>query len=139
MKGIVLMSHGPLAAGMHETSKLFMGDDIPQYTYLCLNAEDSPEGFDEALTAKIKEVDTGEGVILIADLFGGTPCNRAMMQLLNPNVDLIAGMNLAIVLQLLGNRLSDNYDMKELEGVGKDGVVYVNPLMQAAMGGEDDD
>ena len=138
MKGIVLMSHGPLAAGMHETSKLFMGDDIPQYTYLCLNAGDSPEDFDAALAEKIKEVDTGEGVILIADLMGGTPCNRAMMLLMNPGVELIAGMNLSIVLQLLGNRLSDNYDMKELENVGKEGVLYVNPLMQAAMSGDED-
>ena len=136
MKGIVLMSHGPLAAGMFEASKLFMGDDIPQYGYVCLNAENSPEEFDEALAARIKEVDSGEGVILIADLMGGTPCNRAMMLCLQPGIELIAGMNLAIVLQLLGNRLSDNYDMKELETVGKDGVIYVNPLMQAAMSGE---
>ena len=136
MKGIVLMSHGPLASGMYEASKLFMGDDIPQYTFACLYADDSPEDYDLLLDEKMKEVDTGEGVILIADLMGGTPCNRAMMKLMvNPKIELIAGMNLSIVLQLLGNRLSDNYDMKELENVGKEGVLYVNPMMQAAMGG----
>lgn len=38
MKGIVLLSHGPLAKGMYETTKWFMGDDIAQYEYLCLES-----------------------------------------------------------------------------------------------------
>ena len=127
MKGIVLLSHGPLAKGMYETTGWFMGPQIPQYDYLCLEMEDSPEEFDERLSQKIKEVDSGDGVILIADLLGGTPCNRALLTSENGNVDLLAGMNLAMVLQLLGNRLSDNYDMSELESVARQGVSYMNP------------
>ncbi len=127
MKGIVLLSHGPLAKGMYETTKWFMGEDIPQYTYLCLEASESPEGFDERIKEKIKEVETGEGVILIADLLGGTPFNRASLQIESDKTDLFAGMNLAMVLQLLGNRLSDNYDFDELENVAKQGVSYFRP------------
>ena len=139
MKGIILMSHGPLAMGMYETTKLFMGEEIPQYDYLCLNAADAPEDFDIALKKKIEEVDSGEGVILIADLMGGTPCNRALMTLLNGNIDLLAGMNLAMVLELLGNRLSGNYEIGDLENTGKDGVVYVNPIFMSQMSGSDED
>lgn len=139
MKGIILMSHGPLAKGMYETTKLFMGEDIPQYGYLCLEASDAPEDFDVALKEKIKEVDSGEGVILLADLMGGTPCNRAVIALADGNAEMLAGMNLAAVLELLGNRLSGNYDMAGLEQTGKDGVVYVNPIFDRQMSGDDDE
>lgn len=138
MKGIVLLSHGPLAKGMYETTKWFMGDEIPQYTYVCLNAGESPEDYDGRILKAIEEVDEGEGVVLFADLLGGTPCNRAAIAVARGNVDLIAGMNLSMVLQLLGNRLSDEYDMAALEEVGKNGCVYVNALL-ASSADEDDD
>ncbi len=139
MKGIILLSHGQLAKGMYETTKWFMGEDIPQYTYLCLEADETPERYDERIDAAIREVDSGEGVVLIVDLMGGTPCNRSAMFMVRPNVDLFAGMNLAMVLQLLGNRLSDNYDMPALEEVAKEGVVYMNARFAAAEAEEDDE
>ena len=132
MKGIVLLSHGPLAKGMYETTKWFMGEDIPQYEYLCLEAGESPEDYDARIEEAVRKVDSGDGVILICDLLGGTPCNRAIIAVTKGNAELLAGMNLSMVLQLLGNRLSDNYDMKELEGVSKDGVVWVNALLHGA-------
>ena len=139
MKGIVLLSHGELAKGMYETTKWFMGDDIPQYTYLCLEPGEQPEQYDERIAKAVEEVDSGEGVILLADLLGGTPSNRASLALARGNTDLIAGMNLSVVLQLLGNRLSDEYDMDALEETGKNGVVYVNKLLFAAEDYDDDD
>lgn len=125
MKGIVLMSHGPLAKGMYETTKWFMGEEIEQYDYLCLQPTDLIEEFDDKIRETIERVDTGEGVIVFADLFGGTPCNR-VLQFMNDKVDVIAGMNLTLVLEQLGNRLSDIYDVYTLVETGKNGVVHVN-------------
>lgn len=139
MKGIVLLSHGKLAKGMYETSKWFMGEDIPQYTYVGLKEGESPESYDERIAAAIDEVNTGEGVILFADLLGGTPCNRAAMTIARGDVDLFAGMNLAMVLQQLGNRLSDEYDMNAMEEVGKNGVVYMNRLLAASVTDDEDE
>ena len=139
MKGILLISHGPLAQGMYETTKWFMGEDIPQYDYLALLPEDSPERFDAKLAEKIDLLDSGEGVIVIADLMGGTPCNRASFAIANGNVDLLTGMNLALVLQLLGNRLSDNYDIEALVETGKQGVLHVNALFAQAQDDADDE
>lgn len=139
MKGIILLSHGELAHGMYETTKWFMGEEIPQYTYLCLNADEKPEEYDERIDQAIREVDTGEGVVLITDLMGGTPSNRASLFISRPDVDLFAGMNLAMVLQLLGNRLSDNYDMIALEHTAKEGVVYVNELFRNMQTDDDDE
>lgn len=127
MKGIVLASHGTLCQGMFETTKLFMGEDIPQYAYVPLMAADSAEDYGEKLAKAVEEVDSGEGAVVFVDLLGGTPYNRACM-LINDKVQVIAGMNLSMVLELLGNRLSDNYDFDALVSTGKDGVIDVNKM-----------
>lgn len=125
MKGIILLSHGPMAKGLYETTQWFFGNEIEQYEYLCLQEEDKQDDFIHKVKEKIAKVDTGEGVILFTDLFGGTPCNNCM-ELMSDDVQLIAGMNLTIVLELLGNRLSNTYDTEKLLATGKDGLLHVN-------------
>ena len=127
MKGIVLASHGQLCEGMYQTTKLFMGEDIPQYTYVPLMATDSAEDYGEKLAKAVEEVDSGDGAVVFVDLMGGTPYNRACM-LISDKVEVIAGMNLSMVLELLGNRLSDTYDFTALVQTGKDGVLDVNQM-----------
>ncbi len=136
MKGVVLLSHGPLAKGMYETTKWFMGECIPQYTYLCLEESESPESFDNKIKTSISLVDSGEGVILICDLKGGTPCNRSIV-FINEKVELLSGMNLSLVLELLGNRLSGVYDYKELINTAREGISDINSLVNTA--NEDDE
>ncbi|MCR5067444.1 MAG: PTS mannose transporter subunit IIA [Erysipelotrichaceae bacterium] len=138
MKGILLLSHGTLSKGMYETTQWFMGEDIPQYDYLCLEPDDSPEAFDEKIKAKLEALDTGEGAIFIVDLMGGTPFNRSAT-FMAQGVDVFTGLNLPLVLELLGKRLFDEYDMEGLEQIGKDGVVYVNKLFAGMQASGDDE
>lgn len=125
MKGIILLSHGPMAKGLYETTQWFFGNEIEQYEYLCLQEEDKQDDFMHKVKEKIAKVDTGEGVILFTDLFGGTPCNSCI-DLMSDDIQLISGMNLTIVLELLGNRLSNTYDIEKLLATGKDGLLHVN-------------
>lgn len=129
MVGILLMSHGKMAEGMLDSSKLFFGDDIPQVKALCLMASDNPEDFDERIKEAIAEIDDGQGVIAMCDLLGGTPCNRSAM-VLNDRVQVITGMNFSILLELLGKRMTVNdiseLNIGELIQVGKDGIISLN-------------
>lgn len=75
MKGILLLSHGDMAKGMADSAKLFFGEVIEQMDYLCLHAGDSSEEFAEQLCKKVNELDYGDGVVMLVDLYGGTPCN----------------------------------------------------------------
>lgn len=129
MVGILLMSHGKMAEGMLDSSKLFFGDDIPQVKALCLMASDNPEDFDERIKEAIAEIDDGQGVIAMCDLLGGTPCNRSAM-VLNERVQVITGMNFSILLELLGKRMTVNdiseLNIGELIQVGKDGIISLN-------------
>lgn len=135
MVGILLMSHGRMAEGMLDSSKLFFGDDIPQIKALCLMASDNPEEFDEKIRAAVEEIDDGQGVITMCDLLGGTPCNRSAL-VLNDRMQVITGMNFSILLELLGRRMSVNdiseIDIPELIQVGKDGIISLNEFFKAA-------
>lgn len=125
MKGILLISHGMLAKGMYETAKMFYGEeDLKQVDYLSLMLEDSVDSFDERLEAKLRALDDGDGVIILADLFGGSPCNRAAKQL-GESTEVISGMNLAMYMELLGQRLNGHYDLSALIQTSKDNILNV--------------
>lgn len=129
MKGILLLSHGILASGMYETVKWFMGEDIEQFDYVCLEPKEDLTVFDSRILKKINEVDTGEGVVLFTDILGGTPCNRCI-QFISDNVKVISGMNLSLILEQLGARLSDNYDFDNLIQAGKEAICDVNKIVE---------
>lgn len=132
MKGILMVSHGPMAQGMMESAHLFFGDDIPQLAALCLKSEDNPEEFHQHVQQKIKELDRGDGVILLADLLGGTPCNQSVT-LLDEKVDLIAGMNLGLLLEILGLRMTEtDIDINVLVKTGQEGLVNIKQLLSDA-------
>lgn len=104
MIGIVLISHGGMADGM-ATSAPMLWNDCSQMTSLTLWPSDNPEVFKQKLSEKISEVDTGDGVFVLADLAGGTPCNQALYSLLSgQNICLLTGMNLPMLLTLLCER-----------------------------------
>ncbi len=136
MIGVLLMSHGRMAEGMLDACKLFFGDDVPNIKALSLLPQDNPELFDERIKEAIAELDDGSGVVAMVDLFGGTPSNRSMF-ILNDRVQVITGMNLTILLELMGRRLSaediSEINIDELVQVGQNGIMSLNKLVKEAM------
>ncbi len=129
MVGIVLISHGEMARGMADSATLFCGDEIPQLEYCCLYADDAQDDFGLKLEEAIAKVDSGDSVLLLADMFGGTPCNQAAARL-GEKVDCIAGVNFPLLLELLNSR-EDGLNLEELVETGKSGVIDVKALSQA--------
>ena len=136
MIGVLLMSHGRMAEGMLDACKLFFGDDVPNIKALSLLPQDNPELFDERIKEAIAELDDGSGVVAMVDLFGGTPLNRSMF-ILNDRLQVITGMNLTILLELMGRRLSaediSEINIDELVQVGQNGIMSLNKLVKEAM------
>lgn len=134
MIGILLMSHGKMAEGMIDSSKLFFGE-VEKIKALCLEPGDNPEDFDKRIIDGAKELDDGSGVIAFCDLLGGTPSNRSMY-VLNDRIQVITGMNLTMLLELLGRRMSadsiDELDIDELVEIGKNGIISLNKMVNAA-------
>ena len=137
MKGIIITSHGPMAQGILETSRLFFGEQ-EQMKAFCLFAEDNPDSFIEVLKEGIKEVDTGDGVFVFCDMLFGSPCN-CMARIIGEDVhsdkiQLLTGVNLAMILQMLAVRESGEVSVEDLVNAGKDGVVYFNDILKSQLG-----
>ena len=136
MKGIVITSHGPMAQGILETSKLFFGEQ-PQIKACCLSAEDNPDDFVNVLKDAVKEVDTGDGVIVFCDMLFGSPCN-CMARIIaedmeSDKVQVITGVNLAMILQILSVREANDVDVAELLKAGNAGIAALKAILKANM------
>ena len=136
MKGIVITSHGPMAQGILDSSKLFFGDQ-PQMKACCLSAEDNPDDFVDVLKNAISEVDTGEGVYVFCDILFGSPCN-CLARIVGTDLDddkvqVITGVNLPMILQILAVREGGNTTPEEMINSGKDGIADLKATLKANM------
>lgn len=106
MKGIVLASHAGMADGLLDALTMFFGDDIHGICSVGLRHGMGVDDFKKQLVFAIDSVDEGDGVIIFTDMFGGTPCNQALL-FANDHTKVIAGMNLPLLMEYLASRDQD--------------------------------
>jgi len=139
MKSVLVISHGLFAKGMVDTAKFIIGDSATQLDYLCLEQGESVEDYGARLDEKLKEIDQGDGVVILADLYGGTPFNQAGMRL-NEKNDLIVGANIPLLIDVLMRRLSDGpLDIDSIVSGGAAGVLNAKTAMADMQFSEDDE
>jgi len=103
MIGIVLVSHGRLAQELAETLEHVVGQQSQLATISLFPQDDIEAKRDEILKAA-ESVETGEGVVILTDMFGGTPSNLAHSLLNGRNIEIVAGMNLPLLIKLASVR-----------------------------------
>jgi PTS system mannose-specific IIA component len=99
MIGLVLVTHGRLAEELRSAMEHVVGKQKGVAT-ICIAAEDDVEQRRRDIRACIEDVDAGDGVVIITDMFGGTPSNLAISMMDRPGVDVIAGANLPMLVKL---------------------------------------
>jgi len=102
MIGMVLVTHGKLAAEFLAALEHVVGKQ-QQVAAVCIGADDDMEQRRKEILERVKEVDSGDGVVLLTDMFGGTPSNLAI-SVLGSNIEVIAGINLPMLIKLAGMR-----------------------------------
>ena len=100
MIGMVLVTHGGLAAEFVAALEHIVEETVNQVAIVPIGPEDDMEQRRNELLQKVSEVDTGEGVVVLTDMFGGTPCNLAISILEAANVEVVAGVNLPMLIRL---------------------------------------
>jgi len=100
--GVVAVSHCRLAEEMLRVAELITGR-LPACKALCFDADQPVEEMTRQLREAIKEVDQGKGVLILTDLFGGTPANISL-SFLGPRIEVVCGMNLPMLIKLAGCR-----------------------------------
>ena len=103
MIGLVLVTHGRLAAEFIVAMEHVVGPQ-ERIVPVCIGPEDDIEARREEIAAAIAEVDDGGGVIVLTDLFGGTPSNLAISLMKTEKIEVIAGVNLPMLIRLEGAR-----------------------------------
>lgn len=103
MIGLVLVTHGKLASEFVTAMEHVVG---PQQAIaaICIGPDDDMEARRADIASAVKAVDDGSGVILLTDLFGGTPSNLAISLMEPGRVEVIAGINLPMLIRLEGAR-----------------------------------
>ena len=100
---MVLVTHGQLAAEFVRAMEHVLGPQ-ERIATICIGPEDDMEARRGDIAGAIEQVEEGHGVILLTDLFGGTPSNMAISLMEPGRVEVIAGINLPMLIRLAGAR-----------------------------------
>lgn len=103
MIGLVLVTHGRLAVEFVAAMEHVVGPQ-ERVEAVCIGPDDDMEARRADISAAAARVDSGKGVILLTDMFGGTPSNLAISLMGKPNVEVIAGINLPMLIRLASVR-----------------------------------
>ncbi|MDQ0997506.1 PTS system mannose-specific IIA component [Phyllobacterium ifriqiyense] len=128
MIGLVLVTHGRLAEEFHHAVEHVVG----QQEYLetvSIGADDDMEQRRRDIVDAVARADNGSGVIILTDMFGGTPSNLAISVMEAGRVEVIAGVNLPMLIKLSSVRLTNDMaaSLKESQDAGRK---YINVASQ---------
>lgn len=128
MIGLVLVTHGRLADEFRLAVEHVVGPQ-DNFETVAIGAEDDMEQRRRDIVEAVRRVDTGAGVILLTDMFGGTPSNLAISVMEAGRIEVIAGMNLPMLIKLSSVRKSDNM-VVALDEAQAAGRKYINVASQ---------
>ncbi len=110
MIGLVLVTHGQLASQFVAAMEHVVGPQ-KQVAAICIGPDDDMEQRRRDILDAVAKADTGDGVILLTDMFGGTPSNLAISVMDKARVEVIAGVNLPMLIKLASVR--ETKDLRE--------------------------
>jgi PTS system mannose-specific IIA component len=132
MIGLVLVTHGQLAVEFRHAVEHVVG---PQQNFetVAIGADDDMEQRRQDIVDAIARADTGAGVVVLTDMFGGTPSNLAISVMKSGQVEVIAGVNLPMLIKLTSVRWGDDMTVA-LQEAQMAGRKYINVASQVLSG-----
>jgi PTS system mannose-specific IIA component len=128
MIGLVLVTHGRLAVEFIAALEHVVGPQ-QKVTAVCIGAEDDMEQRRRDILDSVAKVEEGDGVVLLTDMFGGTPSNLAISVLDRANVEVIAGVNLPMLIKLASVRSTSKLPVAVVQAQ-EAGRKYINVASQ---------
>jgi PTS system mannose-specific IIA component len=132
MIGLVIVTHGGLAAEFRSAMEHIVGAQ-PQVDTVAIGPEDDVAQRRKDILDAVRRTDTGDGVVILTDMFGGTPSNLAISVMDEVPVEVIAGINLPILVKLAS--LREEVPMAEAVAKARDaGRKYIKIASQELAG-----
>jgi len=133
MVGVVVITHGKLAEELISSVKFVVADkSAVKMEGVSLDPREEFETFSQRIKNTIKRIDDGDGVLLVTDMFGGTPSNVSLTFLEEKKVEVISGVNLPMLLKLatISSKLTLDEAVKIAESAGRDNIIVASKLLQ---------
>lgn len=134
MVGIVIITHGNLGAELIRAAEMIKGR-MEGVNFVSVDAIKGVEDLKKEITSSIKKVDAGEGVLILTDLFGGTPSNISLSFLKEGKVEVVTGVNLPMLLKLdarKGRKLSDFASL--IRDYGRKNIYLASEVLNKGVG-----
>ncbi|MGE7370488.1 PTS sugar transporter subunit IIA [Neorhizobium sp. NPDC001467] len=132
MIGLVLVTHGKLAEEFRHAVEHVVGPQKYIET-ICIGPEDDMDRRRQDIVDAVARADEGHGVIILTDMFGGTPSNLSISVMSSGKTEVIAGVNLPMLIKLAGIR-ADNDMQKALVEASEAGRKYINVASRVLSG-----
>jgi PTS system mannose-specific IIA component len=136
MIGIVLVTHGSLGEALVQSMSIILGEQ-EQVEALSLMVEDDIVVANKRLGEAVGKADQGDGVLILTDMLGGTPSNLSLALLGKPEIEVISGVNLPMLLKATQSR--QQHDLREsasrVKEHGRSSIVMAREVLENGAGG----
>jgi mannose PTS system EIIA component len=135
--GVVVITHGQLATELVNAAEMIVGD-LPQFTAVSIGWHEDVNDAREDIAQAIERVRSADaGVLLLTDMFGGTPSNLGMTFLEKDRVEVITGVNLPMLIKLAGLRTSSDLlaVAKEMRDHGRNAIWVASDFLRGEKSG----
>ena len=133
--GIIVATHGGLAESLVRTAELILGprSGTARIKPFEFSDDEKPQDASQRLQALVRRADGGRGVVILVDLFGGTPGSLALSMLNEPGLGVITGVNLPMVMTAAGldPALSLEQATQRLENAGRNAIRSAGQLLKS--------
>ena len=130
MIGVLIITHGDLGTELIKAAMLIRGS-LDGVHAVSVNATKGVNNLKKEITAAIKKVDSGHGVLVLTDLFGGTPSNIALSFLKKGKVEVVTGVNLPMILKI--SEIREENDLGEfadfIRNYGKKNIYLASEIL----------
>ena len=135
MIGVVVVTHGQLATELVNAAEMIVGD-LPHVTAVSIGWHDDVNDAREDIAKAIECVRGDDGVLLLTDMFGGTPSNLGMTFLAKDRLEVITGVNLPMLIKLAGSRQSTDLMAvaKEMQEHGRNAIWVASDFLRGDKG-----
>lgn len=133
MIGLVLVTHGNLAKEFVSVMEHIVGDQ-KQVAVVCMMPDDDMDLKRQEIIKMVKDVDSGKGVLILTDMFGGTPSNLAISFTQDKKIEVLAGVNLPMLIKLASVRRTESLQKAAASGqeAGRKYIHAVSALLDAS-------
>lgn len=112
MVGVVVVTHCRLGEELIAAAQLVVGEELKNFQSVSIDPKEDTEEIREKIIAAIRKVESGEGVLILTDMYGGTPSNISLSFLEEKRIEVITGVNLPMLLKLA--TYQENMDLESL-------------------------